>query len=59
MKLTKEDIKYIEDNLKDKTIIRIARELSEQKGEKIRRRDIVKYFKEELNRDIVKEKFGR
>jgi len=58
MKLTKKEIKYIDDNLKEKTIIKIARELSEEKGEGIRRRDIIKFYKEELNRDIVKEKFG-
>ena len=58
MKLTKKEIKYIDDNLKEKTIVKIARELTEQKGEEIRRRDIIKFYKEELNRDIINEKFG-
>ena len=58
MKFTKKEIKYIDDNLKEKTIIKIARELSKEKGEEIRRRDIIKFYKEELNRDIVQEKFG-
>jgi len=63
IKLTKAQVKYVEDNLKDKTIIKIARELSEEKGlegkDRIKRRDIIQYFKKNFDRDLVKEKFGR
>jgi DNA-directed RNA polymerase delta subunit len=58
MELTKKEIKYIEENLKEKTIVKIARELSEGRKEPLRRRDIIKYFKENFDRDLFKEKFG-
>jgi hypothetical protein len=61
--LTKAQVKYVDDNLKEKTIIRIAKDLSEEKGlegsERIKRRDLIEYFKEKFDRDIFKEKFGR
>ena len=63
LKLTKAQVKYIEDNLQSKTIIKIARELSEEKGlegkDRIRRRDLINYFKENFDRNLVQEKFGR
>jgi hypothetical protein len=61
--LTKAQVKYVDDNLKEKTIIRIAKELSDEKKlegkDRIRRRDLIEYFKEKFNRDIFKEKFSR
>jgi len=63
LKLTKAQVKYVEDNLQSKTIIKIAHELSEEKElegkDRIRRRDLINYFKENFDRDLVKEKFGR
>ena len=61
IELTQDEIKYIDSNLKDKTLIRIARELSQARGDgtKIRRRDIIDYYNEKLGRDILVEKFGR
>ena len=58
IKLNKTEIKYIDDNLKEKTIFKIARELSEKRTDIVRRRDIIEYYREKLDRDIVKEKFG-
>jgi len=59
IELTKKDIKYIEDNLQEFTIVKIARKLSAGKTDIIRRKDIVEYFKEKLDRDILEEKFGK
>jgi hypothetical protein len=61
-KLTKAQVKYVDENLKEKTIFKIARELTEKAklkdGERITRRDIISFFKEKFKRDLVIEKFG-
>ncbi len=59
--LTSAEIQYVDDNLQDKTIIKIAREITEQRGgeEKIRRRDIISFFKDTLKRNLIQEKFGK
>ncbi len=57
----KAEIKYIETNLSNKTLIKIASELSNEAGllgdKKIKRQDIIDFFKTKLNRDLVAEKF--
>ena len=61
IKLTKKDIEYVDKNLKEKTIIAIAKELSDKKGlegeDRIMRKDLVKYFEDKLGRQLYKEKF--
>jgi len=59
--LTQDEIDYIDRNLKNKTIIKLARELSEARndGVRIRRRHIIDFYKNELQRNILKEKFGK
>ncbi len=61
-KLTKAQVKFVNENLQDKSIIWIARELSQMmklEGEKaIKRKDLIEYFKENFQRDIFKEKFN-
>ncbi len=62
MELTAAQIQFIEDNLQSKTIIRIARELSKELGlgreDRISRKDIITYFKDNFDRNLVHEKFG-
>ena len=63
MTLSKAQVKYVEANLNEKSIIRIARELTKEaklpKEKRIRRIDIIEYFKEKFERNIVEEKFGK